>query len=185
MEGGVFFFFFYLGRAGGSTEKGALQPPSSQLLQNPRRPVSRKAIMWQRWGDSQGFQSRIVNSERTTSGEAGSGVQAGTVEDKKRHELHSYIKHHSGEEWAGGSVHSETETLLVCQHSLREEHAWEKKLCSVALKAEDETLNCSPAIAISPSATITIHIFFLSAQARWSPTEGVHLVLHRALLRSA
>lgn len=58
-------------------------------------------------------------------------------------------------------MHSETEALLVCQHSLREEHAW-KKNCSIALKAEDETLNCSPAIAMSPLCNHN-HIFFFSS----------------------
>lgn len=51
-------------------------------------------------------------------------VQAGTAEDKKRHELHCCIKKYSGKEWGGGSMHSETETLLVGQQALGEEHAY-------------------------------------------------------------
>lgn len=70
-------FFFYPEQSRRQHRRGSLQPQSSQLLQNPRRPVWRKAIMWQRWGDSQGFQSRIVNLERTTSGEVGSGGDSG------------------------------------------------------------------------------------------------------------
>lgn len=123
------FFFPYPGQH----RRGALQPQSSQLLQNPRRPVSRKAIMWQRWGDSQGFQSRIVNLERTTSGEAGSGGDSGGLKATLPALLH---KKHSGEELAGASVHSETETLLVGKQALGEEHAW-KNPHIVPLKAED------------------------------------------------
>lgn len=161
----VFFLFWNLGRAGGSTEEELCSLRAHSSFKTHAGQFQERQLCGSAEVTHRGFKAGLsIRSGRRVV----RLVQAGTVEDKKRHELHSYIKHHSGEEErrTGGSVHSES--LLICQHSLGEEQKRKTKLCSIALKAEDGAFNCSPTIAISPSATITVQIF-LSAQARWTP----------------